>query len=142
MNLNFLFFELGPALQLIFKINYIPRRKDFKELTPNQYQAFNAKASKEDIEAMRNKKIFTFAPDDSVINERLSAVMGKEMSILSEDELAIFQKTSEFIDHFADISGREDLDTLPKKLEYIASLLPEVYSKGTPYYTGERKENK
>ena len=40
MDLEFILFKAFPALKFIFKIDYIPCREDFKELTMEQYERY------------------------------------------------------------------------------------------------------
>ena len=143
MDLNFLFFELGETLRFIFKVNYIPTRKDFKELTRLQYAAFFATASKEDIALMDNTRLFAFIPDSATVKNQTTEIdLPEHLFIVTEDEIAIFEKTSKFIDHLIKTSGREDINTVSEKLGYIAQILPDVFSKGTSYSHSAPKEEK
>lgn len=40
MDLEFILFKAYPALKFIFKIDYIPCREDFKELTMEQFERY------------------------------------------------------------------------------------------------------
>ena len=141
MDLNFVFFELGPTLKLIFKLSYIPKIEDFKELTASQYDAFHAQATEEEINSIDNCRILALIPDDPAIYQRVMEVSGNNLYVITENQLAIFIKTSDIINHLVEISGREDLDTVPKKLAYIASIFPDVFSEGTPYNSPSLIEN-
>ena len=33
-------FRAGPAVQVIFKLGFMPKEKDFYELTPKQYECY------------------------------------------------------------------------------------------------------
>lgn len=133
MDLNFIFFELGPVLKLVFRLNYIPKPEDFKELTPSQYAAFYAQATEQDIKELENKRLMAFIPDEPAIYHRVLEVLGDEFFVISEDQLSMFEKTSSLIEHLIERNGRDDLDTMSKKLGYIAAILPKEFANGTPY---------
>lgn len=132
MDLFFLLFQAAPALQMIFKLSYIPQREDFKELTPGQYEAMYAKVPEEELKTLADQRVLAFLPDDIQVYNRLINVYGDDLMILGEDEIANFEKVSEMIERYCAKSGRT-FESLTDKLVYMAQVLPDVFSKGTPY---------
>lgn len=132
MDLEFFFFQLPQALQFIFKLSYIPRDSDFKELTPEQYAAVYCKSTEEIRSKYKDQKIYAFLPDDIQVNNRLVQCFGDDLIILSELERTYVDKTARYIDTLC--SGcNEDLKSIPDQLAYVARTLPEEFSQDTPY---------
>ena len=52
--------------------------------------------------------------------------------IVGDEEISTFERTSEMIDRYCEKSGRE-FETLTDRLVYMAQVLPDVFSEGTPY---------
>lgn len=90
MDLEFFFFKLGPAIQFIFQIGYIPQESDFKELTPELYESFSMKASEEDIKSFSGHKIYAILPDDQQVWNRMVDACGENLMILNEEEIEAF----------------------------------------------------
>ena len=139
MDLNFMFFQLPPALNLIFNISYIPQEEDFKELTPEQYQQLQLKVSEEELQNLENQKVFALIPDDPQIMARLNKLYEDELSVVSENEINIFKAAAKFIENCIKDSD-EKLESINDKLSFVASHIPDVFSTGTPYAIhGQRK---
>ncbi len=132
MDLFFLFFQFGTAIKLVFEISYIPQREDFKELTHSQYQAMYTKVPEEDLKTLSNQKILAFLPDDPKVYSKVIKLYGNNLLILGEEEIPTFEATAELIEKYCSNSGRS-FESLSDKLVYMAQILPEVFSEGTPY---------
>lgn len=132
MSLDFLFFRLAPAIQFIFKINYIPQELDFKELTSEQYNSFYKKATKEDLANFINKKIFIFLPEDTNAYNRIIDLFGDNLMIVGVDEILAFKAASDYISERCSESGNS-FENLSDKLSYLAQILPDAFTQGTPY---------
>ncbi len=132
MDLFFLFFQAAPAIQMIFKISYIPKKEDFKELTDGQYQAMYAKMSEEDLKALSNKKVYAFLPDDIQAYNRLVNVYGNDLLVVDDNEISVFEKVASLIGQYCADSGRS-FNSVPDILSYMAQMLPDAFSEGTPY---------
>lgn len=128
----FVFFQLGPALQFIFKISYITQRSDFKELTTSQYQSMDQKLSEDDIQNLTNQKVFAFIPDDPKIYNKLTNLYGDNLLVVGDREISAFESAYGLIESYCNDSGRE-FESLTDKLVYMAQTLPDVFSEGTPY---------
>lgn len=140
MDLHFLFFRLFPALQFIFKLNYIPQEKDFKELTPEQYASFHKKeVDNEELKDLSDKRLYAFLPDDPKVYNRIVEMYGDNLAIIGEEDFASFAKASEYIEMCCSESGR-NFDDITSKLGYMATRLPGVFTEGTQYALhGKRK---
>lgn len=122
-----LFFRMGPAIMVIFKLGYEPKRELFHELTEEQYAKLKEEGG--DI----SKKWFTILPD----NHKYDA---SELLIVDEDEMESLLEGLEYIERLCteEKSGRK-FNSFHDKLKYAASVLPATLSKSTPFESyGER----
>lgn len=55
-----------------------------------------------------------------------------EISCLDEEDLRRFKDAEQLIQHYCD-NSKQIFKTTEEKLQYMASALPEVFSKDTPY---------
>ena len=92
MDVNLVFFELGPVLKLIFRLNYIPKVEAFKELIPSQYDAFYVHAAEQEIKDINNKPMLAFIPDEPTIYKRVMEVLENEQYVITEDQLGYVPK--------------------------------------------------
>lgn len=117
-----LFGPLGPALQYIFAIGYIPNQDDFLELTEEQYVAYIKQCGE------TNERIFMFLPQ----NPNLLGDDYNEVSCLRESELQAFKDAADLILLYC---RKEDkvFNTTEEKLRFMASRLPTVFTEGTAY---------
>lgn len=132
MDLDFVFFRLPQALQLIFKLSYIPQGSDFKELTPEQYASFHRQASQNERDIRNDQRIYAFIPDDPHVYSRFVKIFGDDLIILTESECSDFAAASQFIDNMCGESD-ETFETTNERLAYVARMLPDVFTDGTPY---------
>lgn len=119
---DLLFGPIGPALNYIFTIGYIPTHDDFLELTEQQYAAFIRQCG------ATNEKIFMFSPQ----NPNLLTDDYNEISCLSESELQGLKDAADLIEQYCNKENKT-FDTIEKKLRFMASRLPGEFSKGTVY---------
>lgn len=121
MNLHDLFFGVGPAIKMIFQLGYLPKEEDFCELTYEQYQAYFKQLG------YTEEKVYMLIPTNPEAYKRVAA---NDVSCLKESEKQHFQSASEMIDKYCE---DKSFDTFDSKLQYVATLLPDVFSKGTPF---------
>ena len=119
--LDLLFGTTGSALVTIFEINYIPAKEDFLELTTEQYAQFNEKMGKTD------QRVYIFAPADPHF---LPADDYNEITIATESDVQGFMEAAKMIDNYC---ADQHLQTTTEKLRYVASCLPDAFTKGTRY---------
>jgi hypothetical protein len=121
------------VLKAIFQFGYIPKKEEFYELTPAQYDRFYATAGKGDT---RGEKIFMFLPHDT---QKYIELADGDVFIMTESEMDyFFNKAEKIIDMYCKDS-KTPLLTLEDKLSYIAQWVPDVIIEGTKY---ERKKTK
>lgn len=132
MDLHFFFFQLGPAIELIFNLNYIPQKEDFKELSPELYKELRQKVSDEEMRNLDHQKILAFMPENEKVFDKAVEVYGNNYLIVGDEEVALFERTANIIENYCKESGKS-FKTLTDKLKYMASILPDVFSKDTPY---------
>ncbi|MDE5975263.1 MAG: hypothetical protein K2M10_07440 [Muribaculaceae bacterium] len=119
-------------MKLIFSIGYIPKREDFKELTPQQYASFRLKVPESERKDLENQRILAFLPDDPKVYSRLVKVYGNDLVIVGSDEVKSFDEVRKIIDKYCD-NSKQSLDNETDKLIYMAKTLPDVFSEGTPF---------
>ena len=141
MDLHFFFFQLGPAIELIFNLNYIPQKEDFKELTPELYKKLQQKVSDEEMRNLDHQKILAFMPENEKVFDKALEVYGNNYLIVGDEEVALFERTANVIENYCKESGKS-FNTLTDKLKYVASILPDVFSKDTPYAKYAKKYSK
>lgn len=132
---------MAPALQFIFKINYIPQKEDFKELTPAQYASFHRQGLEEEFGDIRRKRLLAFLPDEIAVYNRIVDLFGDQLVIISEDEFIAFIKAGECIDMICEQSGKS-FENLTDKLSYMAKTMPSVFTEGTPYALHRKLKNR
>lgn len=132
MDIFRLFFEVGPAIQFIFKLDYIPQPEDFKELTTEQYAALRRRADSEDIDMDADSRIYVFVPDDPMVYNRLVELNGDNLTIVKEEEIEFFKDAETTINNLCR-DCEHHLETLQDKLVYLAGVMPGVFTEGTPY---------
>ena len=120
---DLLFGPIGPSLQFIFKIGYIPNENDFLELTEDQYAAYVKQCG--EIKG----KIYMFSPQNPHFSMDDDY---NEISCLDEEDLRGFKDAEQLIQHYCD-NSKQIFKTTEEKLQYMASALPDVFSKYTPY---------
>lgn len=120
---DLIFGPIGPALNFIFRIGYIPDENDFLELTEEQYISFTRQYGE------TTRKIYMYSPSNPCYSLDDDY---NEISCLDEFDLQGFKDAAKLIQQYCDKSNRT-FNTLSEKLQYMASVLPETFSKNTPY---------
>ena len=132
MDLWFLFFKMGPAMNMIFSIGYIPKEEDFKELTPQQYEMFRLKVPGEERRDLENQRILAFLPDNPKVYSRVVKAYGNDLVIVGSEEMDAFERVREIIDNYCSDS-KQAFEDETEKLIYMAKVLPNAFSEGTPF---------
>lgn len=123
MNLYDLFFGAGPALQVIFKLGYMPKDSEFYELTCEQYKAFFESCGYTD------EKVFMLLPEE---RKNYQALALDEIICMTESERGYLKGAASIVEQYCEKSGRQ-FGSYLDKLRYVASVLPDVFSKDTPF---------
>lgn len=121
MNLQDLFFGVGPAIQAIFQLGFLPDEEDFCELTYEQYQAYFKQ------HGYTKEKVYMLIPVNPTNYNKIAA---DDVFSVTESQKQYFKAASEMIDRFC---KDKSFDTYESKLHYVAPLLPDVFSEGTPF---------
>lgn len=127
MDIFDLFFGAGPAIQVIFKLGYIPKDTEFYELTCQQYQHYF------DTIGHTDEKVFILLPDDK---EKYKEFAVGDTYCMTESEKNSLKDGEAIIEKYCKDSGKQ-FNSIHEKLCYVASQLPDVFSKGTPYAQAE-----
>ena len=119
-----LIFNVGPAIQVMMKMEYIPKESDFLELTPEQYmQYFKSNAD-------TGEKLFALLPPNhEVVYDDIGA---HDIPIVTGKEKQSMLNASKVIDDYCE-SAKYPLPDDEAKLRFAAARLPDVFSKGTKF---------
>ncbi len=114
-----LFFAISPAISVIFKLGFEPTESCFYELTPQQYE-----------EAWRQ------GYDKGETLYMILSPQGKnqsgEVSVVNEAEKANLLKAVSVIELYSKKSDKA-FDAYASKLQFVANLLPPVFTKDTNF---------
>lgn len=138
MDLEFILFKAFPALKFIFKIDYIPCREDFKELTMEQYDRYYKSEAFKNSSYTFSDKMVALIPENPANMQKIIDVEGKNLVILSESEMQAFESATNFINKFIKDSGKDILCS-SDKLKCLAEWIPDTFTKGTPYEIYSKK---
>lgn len=130
MNFFDLFFGTGNAIRVIFKLGYMPKEDEFYELTCQQYQHFF------EMFGQTEEKIFMLLPSD---RQKYKAFASDDVFCITESEKASLKDGEAIIEKYCEDSGKQ-FSSFHEKLCYVASHLPPVFSKDTPYSRESEKE--
>jgi hypothetical protein len=118
-------FRSAAALQAVFKLGYIPKREEFYELTPEQYEKYY------ETEEMKEKeeRIFMLLPDDI---KKYNEIAAAEALVFSEWDISGLEGIEKLIDRYCEGSGKT-FETLEDKLYHVAGLVPDPFTEGTKF---------
>jgi hypothetical protein len=116
-----LFFRVVPGIQAIFELGFEPKEELFHELTLEQYSQLEREGR--DI----SKKWYTILPEEQKYNV-------PELLILDEEEKNTLLDAAEYLNNMCNDEGeKREFSSFEEKLEYVAGILPEVFSKSSRY---------
>jgi hypothetical protein len=121
MDIQELLLKIYPAIMDFFRIGFIPKEEDCHELTNAQYAAYSKQGG--DI----SKPVYAVLPKDYRF-----LPTGKEMNIVTEDELATIRKAKASLQRLAERHG-EKFDDDRELLVFAAKHLPSAFTEGTSY---------
>ena len=116
-----LFFGAGPAVHTIMKLGFMPKDEDFLELTTEQYLQFFEK------EGYTDEKVYALLPNNP---QHYVASDFNELNICTESDIATMKRGWQIVENYcskSDCTFSSDRE----KLAYVASLMPDVFSKDT-----------
>ena len=122
MDLFSLFFKAGPAIKLMMQEGRRISSEDFKELTPEQYEAFRKQGN-----SVRGK-IFALCGN----NEDEASGKGKPIMFCKKKELPIFDEAWEYVEYICEQSSTQYITDADKLLR-VAKTLPDVFLQGGPF---------
>lgn len=125
MNLFELFFGVGPAIQTLMQLGFLPKESDFLELTPSQYQKYFEQEEDD------GQKVFTILPSN-VNSPEFDNLDFKELVVVTEQEKQFILDGVQTIGRYCK-DATYPLRTDSDKLRYAAARLPDVFSEGTPF---------
>ena len=123
MDLWDLFFGAGPAVHTIMKLGFMPKDEDFLELTEEQYRQFFEK------EGFTDEKIYALLPKNP---QHYVPSDFNELNICTESDIATMKRGWQIVESYCSKSNCI-FSSDKEKLAYAASLMPDVFSKGTPF---------
>jgi len=116
------------ALPAIFKLGFVPADDEFHELTPKQYQHFYATAAEEE-DRVSKERIYILLPNDP---QKYKPFVGKKVLVFREKEVIAIRDGERIIESYC-TKRRKKFGSFDEKLRYCATLMPDVFSKGTKY---------
>lgn len=122
MDIFSLFFQVGPAIKVMMQEGRRITADDFKELTPEQYEAFHSqgKTHKGKVLALYHKL------EDGTTDT------GMPIMICEEEELSVLDEAWRYIEYMSEKSSEQHI-TEVEKLLCVARTLPDVFIKGGPF---------
>ena len=120
-----LLFGAGPALQLIYKMGFRPKKDDFYELTAEQYEKYLR-----DTGDTSGEKVYMILPHNP--KDYANIATGSEVMAFTESDLDTLERGWGIVERYCGKSGRE-FHSDEEKLQYAATLLPDVFTKGTSF---------
>ena len=118
-----LFFGAGHAVHTIMKLGFMPKDEDFLELTAEQYRQFFEK------EGYTEEKVYALLPKDP---QHYVLSDFNELNICTESDIAAMKRGWQIVESYCSKSDCT-FSSDKEKLAYAASLMPDVFSKGTPF---------
>ncbi|MDR1584013.1 MAG: hypothetical protein LBS55_12305 [Prevotellaceae bacterium] len=118
-------FRPAVLLNAVFQLGYIPKREEFYELTPEQYEKYYENEEMEED----NEKIFMLLPNDI---EKYNELASGDVFACSEKEISEFEDVEKLIDKYCKNSGKT-FKTFEDKLCYVASVVPPCFTAGTRF---------
>jgi len=116
------------ALPIIFKLGFVPEDDEFHELTPEQYQHFYATAAEEE-DRVSKERIYMLLPKDP---QKYEPFAGNNVFVFREREVIAIRDGERIIESYC-TKRRKKFGSFDEKLRYCATLMPDVFSKGTKY---------
>jgi hypothetical protein len=113
------------AFRAVFQFGYIPKREEFYELTPEQYDKFYASAPNEP----RGEKVFMLLPHDT---QKYNELAAGDVYVCRESEIVYFDGIETLLEKYCENSATK-LETLEDKLYHAAKFVPDVFTEGTKY---------
>lgn len=114
-----LLFNIGPKIKFIFKMGFEPKEEDFFELTEDQYARL--KDEGEEI----NTKWYLLLPKDY-------AAQGNEVITVNANDKENLLKAAIKIESYCK-NEHKVFKNYEEKLYYVATCMPEIFSKGTKF---------
>lgn len=119
-----LIFRVGPGLQTIMKLGFLPKKEDFHELTSEQYLSYYRQYKDE------GEKLFVLISGQHTIE--FDDIKRSDLPIVSDQEMYSLLDAVTYIE----TQCKEANYPLPDdkaKIQFVAARLPDVFSKGTPF---------
>jgi hypothetical protein len=113
------------GVMAIFKLGLVPEDDELYELTPEQYKHYYATV--EDANEHLGEKIYVILPKDP---QKYKELTFEGVFTLTEKEVIFMKRAEKLIEEYC--KGKK-FDNFHEKLCYCASVMPEVFSKGTKY---------
>ena len=123
MDIYDLFFGVGPATRILFQIGFHPQDDDFKELTPEQYVKYYSEGG------TSKERVYALLPRDP---HKCAEVAAEEVMVFTESDRAFLELGWDTIESYCSKSGRS-FNSDEEKMIYAASLLPDVFTKGSRF---------
>lgn len=123
-----LLFRVGPAVKAIFELGYEPKEELFHEVTADQYKQLEKEG-----EYITSKAWYTILPEDQKFNV-------PELLIVDEEEKKDLIYAVKYINDLCKKSEEcENFSDYEEKLQYVANVLPPLFSESSNYVKKKKK---
>ena len=104
-------------------VSFHPQNDDFLELTPEQYEKYHREGG------TSKERVYALLPRDP---HKCAEVAAEEVMVFTESDRAFLELGWDTIESYCSKSGRSFNSDEEKKI-YAASLLPDVFTKGSRF---------
>ena len=104
-------------------VSFHPQNDDFLELTPEQYEKYHREGG------TSKERVYALLPRDP---HKCAEVAAEEVMVFTESDRAFLELEWDTIESYCSKSGRSFNSDEEKKI-YAASLLPDVFTKGSRF---------
>lgn len=112
---------IANATKIIFEYGIKPVETDFKEFSPELYEAFSAS----DVQVDGDEKLYSWQPTKLAYETKI-------VLTVTEEHKELLLAAAEHIENHAKHSGQE-FASYHDKLHYIASIFPPILTEGTKF---------
>jgi len=129
MDLHIVFFELMPAISVVYEIGFLPEEGEICELSPELYSQCRSKGN--NIAG----RLYTVIPKSAS-----ACFKENEIGLLSEADIPKLRNAVGFLRDYAKKAGCESVNG-DDVLAAAAKILPPVFSKNSRFAQNEEKES-
>ena len=113
-----LFFFTGPGVQVLYRMGFIPKAEDFREMTEDEYQEFL-----EQYPEGKGEKMFIIMHGETLSDS------GNKICVTDIERIQLLRAAA----HLDNLAHGEVFENDEQKLSRLARALPPVFTKGSRF---------